>query len=146
MREIATVRTGLQARGKQTLEEAFPEVSALISPLGNQVLVQMRRPKLESAGGIVLTEDSQDTDSSMIRVAKVLELGAIAYKNRDTFLPWPEGSWVKPGDFVRVPSYAGVDSWRIFYTEKHSVMFALFNDYDMKGLIKGDPLQVIDYV
>lgn len=144
--ELARIRTGSQARENQTMDQAFPTIDPMIEPLGNQVLVQMRMPKLKSAGGIVLTAESQDFDSSMVRVARVLAMGPIAYKNRDSFKDWPEGAWVKVGDFVRVPSYAGVDAWRIFLTENDSVQFAMFNDYDMKGRIKGDPLQVVDYV
>lgn len=156
--ELATIRHGAQARGSQTLEEAFPVVDALIDPLGNQVLVQMRRPKNATASGIILTDDSKDTDETMIRVAIVRAIGPIAYKKRDSMEPWPEGSWVKVGDFVRVPSYAGIDSWRIFiglrdqirggHTEQvpEFVKFAMFNDYDLKGRIKGDPLAVVDYL
>lgn len=146
MREVTTIRSGLQGRSLQTIEQAFPDVDPLIDPLGNQVLVQMRRPKLMSAGGIALTEESKDFDSSMVRVAKVIAMGPIAFKNRNEMTPWPEGAWVELGQYVRVPSYAGVDAWRIFYSETESVQFAMFNDYDMKGRIKGDPLAVVDYV
>lgn len=156
--ELATVRDPAQARASQTLEEAFPEVNPLCAALGNQVLVQMRRAKQRTAGGVILVNESKDMDESMIRVARVLELGPIAYKNRDSFAPWPEGAWVKVGDYVRVPSYAGVDSWRIFLKNEKCIIrgeerefpayvkFALFNDYDIKARIKGDPLAVVDYV
>src|SRR2546423_15007991 len=113
--ELATSRHGAQARGSQTMEEAFPAADPLIMPLGNQVLVQMRRPKNMTAGGIALVDESKDFDESMIRVAKVIAVGPIAYKNRNSMQPWPEGAWVKVGDFVRVPTSAGVDAWRIFF-------------------------------
>lgn len=142
----ATIRSAGQGRDRQTLEEAWPKVEPLITPLGNQVLVQMRVSKRKSSGGILLPDDTRDTDSSMVRVAKVLAIGPIAYKNRDDQRPWPEGAWVSVGDYVRVPSYAGVDAWRVFYTEKDSVQFGMFNDYDIKGRISGDPLDVVDYV
>jgi len=146
MSELATVRSSRQARASQTMEEAFPVVDALIAPLGNMVLVQMRKPKMKTAGGIHLPGESRDFDASMVRVAKVLELGPIAYRNRETKNPWPEGAWVEVGDYVRVPAHAGADSWRVFVSDDEFVVFAFFNDYDMKGRIKGDPLAVIDYV
>lgn len=156
--ELATIRSPAQSRAVQSLEEAFPDVDPLCTALGNQVLVQMRRPKQRSSGGIILVDESKEMDESMIRVAKVIELGPIAYKNRDTQNPWPEGAWVKPGDFVRVPSFAGVDAWRVFLRVETQlikgeerdvpvfVKFALFNDYDIKARIKGDPQAVVDYV
>src|ERR1700752_2406547 len=111
--ELATIRHGAQARAAQTLEEAFPQVDPLIEALGNQVLVQMRRPKNMTAGGIIVTDDTKDFDESMIRVAKVLALGPIAFHDRKTKELWPEGAWVKVGDFVRIPTYAGVGSWGV---------------------------------
>lgn len=153
--EMATVRSGAQALGRQTMEEAFPEADWRIDPMGNQVIVQMRMPKNKTAGGILLATESKDYDDSMIRVGKIVALGPIAYKSRETMAPWPEGAWVNVGDFVRVPNYAGVDAWRIHVGDvenRHGereplfVKFASFNDYDIKGRIKGDPLAIIDYV
>lgn len=146
MSEVATIRSGLQARAQQTIEEAFPKVDHLMQALGNQVIVQMRRAKNMSSGGILLPDESKDFDVQFVRVAKVLELGPIAYKKREDMIPWPEGAWVKVGDYVRVPSYAGGDSWRVFINEKEFVTFSSFNDYDIKAKIKGNPLDVIDYV
>lgn len=154
----ATVRSALQAREGQSMEEAFPDVDCLNEPLGNQVIVQMRCAK-KKAGSILLVDESKDFDASMVRVAKVIAIGPVAYKNRETFELWPEGAWVKVGDFVRVPGFAGIDSWRIPHG-KHLEMrpggrevevpdwvtFVSFNDYDIKTRIKGDPLMIVDYV
>lgn len=150
MRELATVRSESAARAAQTIDEAFPEMVSQVMPLGNQVLVQMRVPKLKTSGGIIMPDDSRETDESMIRVAKVIAIGPIAYRKREDITPWPEGAWVAVGDFVRVPSYAGVDAWRQYWGSDHNVpvyvKFALFNDYDIKGKIQGDPLAVVDYI
>lgn len=158
MSSIVTVRSTAQARDRQTMEEAFPNLNPQIEPLGNQVLVQMRCPK-RTSGSILLVDESKDFDASMVRVAKVLALGPCAYKNRETFEYWPEKAWVAEGQFVRVPSFAGIDSWRLpngSHKEMRAggrevdvpdwVTFVLFNDYDIKGRITGDPLDIVDYV
>lgn len=152
MMEIATVRSQRQALAAQSIEEAFPDVKPLVEALGNQVLVQLRMPKRKTSGGIIVTDDSRETDATMIRVAKVLQVGPLAYRKRETLEAWPEGAWVSVGDYVRVPTFAGVDAWRQFWqvdgeTEKSLfVKFALFNDYDIKGRVRGNPLDVVDYI
>lgn len=159
MSSLATIRSPSQARASQeSIDAAFPKLDPVCVPLGNQVLVQMRLPKQRSQGGLIIVDEVKDADESMVRVAKVLMLGPIAYKNRDTFKDWPEGAWVKVGDYVRVPSFAGIDAWRMFLREEEQVFrgsvakapvfvkFALFNDYDIKARIEGDPLAVVDYI
>jgi co-chaperonin GroES (HSP10) len=143
---LATIRPGAARRERQSIEEAFPVVDPLIGPLGNGVIVQMRRPKQRTAGGIIMAAESQDWDASMIRIAKVIAMGPLAYRKRETLEAWPEGAWVKVGDYVRVPAHAGVDGWKIFLNENEWVQFAVFNDYDLKGIVLGDPLDIIDYV
>lgn len=142
-------------KNRITLEEAFPVVDPLMKPLGSAVLVQMRKAKRVSAGGILLPGETQDWDASKTRVGKVIAMGPLAYKKRDSLEPWPEGAWVKVGDFVRVPLHAGIDGWKISVgvfkdhsgTDRHDwVQFNTFNDHDIKQLIKGDPLDVVDYV
>lgn len=149
MRSVAAVRPGLAgALAAQTMVEAFPDIDWMMDPLGNAVIVQMRAPKLMSAGGIALPGETTDWDASMLRVGKVVAIGPLAYKNRDTMKDWPEGAWIKIGDFVRVPVHAGTDGWKIYYGDKKSdwVQFSSFNDYDIKNRVRGNPLDIVDYV
>jgi hypothetical protein len=40
-------------------------------------------------------------------VAKVIDIGPLAYKSPDDLTPWPEGPWCKVGDLVRTIKYGG---------------------------------------
>jgi co-chaperonin GroES (HSP10) len=95
------------------VEEAFPLVDPGARPLGARVLVQLRRTKKTvTASGIVLVEETRETEKWQNMVGKVLMLGPLAFRKRDSMEPWVEGVWVKEGDFVRVPKWGG-DRWEV---------------------------------
>lgn len=87
-------------------EKAWPKVAPLLKPLGSRVLVQFRQPIAFAASGkIFIPHDSRETDRDNETVAKVIALGALAFRNRETQALWPEGAWCKEGDYIRVPKY-----------------------------------------
>jgi co-chaperonin GroES (HSP10) len=98
--------------GAQTIAEAFPTVDPNAEACGDKVIVQMRRPKRMTAGGLILPDDSRDTEKWNQQVGRVVAVGPLAFRNRETMQPWPEGAWYGPGDFVRVPKYGG-DRWEV---------------------------------
>jgi hypothetical protein len=69
----------------------------------------------------------------------------LAFKNRNTQEPWPEGAWSKVGDFVRVPKYGG-DKWSVKTDDDQEVIFVILNDLDLVGEITGDPLAFKAYI
>jgi co-chaperonin GroES (HSP10) len=127
------------------LEEAFPAVDAGVQPFGSRILVQIRTPKTKSKGGIILTTNAVDTERWNTQVAKVIAVGSLAYKNRNTQELWPEGQWCQPGDFVRVPKYGG-DRWEVPLNKDENAMFVIFNDLDVIGKVTGDPLSVKAFI
>ena len=133
----------------QTMEEAWPEVDPLHEPCGSSVIVQVRSPKTKTSGGILLVEDTQDTIKWNTVTAKVIAVGPVAFRNRSTLEPWPEGSWFVPGDFVRAPKYGG-DRWEVVYKDSQGVenaaLFVLCNDLDLRARVKGDPRKVVAFV
>lgn len=136
------------AFGYDSIEEAFPLVDAGIEPLGSRVLVQLRAPKKKTKGGIILTADTRQTEYWNTHVARVLAVGPVAFRDRKTMDPWPEGAWVEPNDFVCVPQYGGV-RWSVTTghgDEEDQVIVALFNDLDLTGKVLGDPLAVRAFV
>jgi len=131
---------------ENALAEAFPAVDAGIRPFGSRVLVQIRTPRKISKGGIIIDLGTQETEKWNTQVAKVISVGPLAFKNRTTMEPWPEGAWCKPGDFVRVAKYGG-DRWEIAYGEiGEKAMFVIFNDLDILGDVTGDPLAVKAFI
>jgi co-chaperonin GroES (HSP10) len=127
------------------LDEAFPPIDAGVKPFGSRVLCQIRLAKRKTKGGIILTGDTKDTETWNTQVAKVVAVGDLAFKNRNTQEPWPEGSWAKPGDFVRVPKYGG-DKWTVKIDDDQEVIFVILNDLDLIGAVTGDPLAMKAFV
>ena len=129
------------------LEEAFPSVEPGLIPFGSRVLVQIRSPKKTSSGGIILHNETRETEIWNTQIAKVHSLGPLAFKNRNTMESWPEGSWCKPGEFVRVPKYGG-DRWKVPYgaNNDEEALFVIFNDLDIVGGVVGDPLAIKAFI
>ncbi|NBO55067.1 MAG: hypothetical protein EBU84_10860 [Actinobacteria bacterium] len=106
---------------------AFPAVDPGAKPLGARILVQLRRQNM---------------------VAKVVAVGPLAFKKRDTMEPWPEGSWCEVGDFIRVPKWGG-DRWEVAVTDQPDedpALFAVFNDHEVIAKVTGDPLSMRAFV
>lgn len=91
----------------RTEAECFPNVDPGIEVLGDRVLVQLRREKTTSKGGIVLVSETRETLKFNETVAKVVSIGPLAYRDPDTLEPWPEGPWCNVGDLVRTIKYGG---------------------------------------
>jgi co-chaperonin GroES (HSP10) len=120
------------------LDEAFPPCGPGIRPYGSRVIVQIRTAKKKTKGGILIIDDVRDSEQYNTQVGKVVAIGPLAYHNRNTMEPWPEGAWAKIGDFVRVPKYGG-DRWERTTDTGESALFVTFNDLDLVGEVD-DPL------
>lgn len=127
------------------MQEAFPESDPGITPFGSRVLVQIRTPKTKTASGIIIDNGSRDTERWNTQVGKIVSVGALAFKNRNTMESWPEGSWCTPGDYVRVPKYGG-DRWEVPMANGESALFVIFNDLDIIGQVTGDPLAIRAFI
>lgn len=130
-----------------TLEEAFPDVDPGISPFGSRVIIQVRTAKGKTKGGILLAAETKDTEQWNTQVGKVVATGPLAFRSRTTGKPWPEGVWCEVGQFVRFPKHVG-DKWQVAIPDREGedALFAMFNDGDLLGLIKGDPLKIKAFV
>ena len=129
----------------EALIEAFPDADPGITPFGSRVLVQIRSPKTKTASGIIIDNGSRDTEKWNTQVAKVISVGALAFKNRNTMDSWPEGSWCGPGDYVRVAKYGG-DRWEVPMPNGETALFVIFNDLDIIGQVTGDPLAIRAFI
>lgn len=123
-------------------EVLFPKKKAGIVPFGSRILVQVRRVRVRRKSGLFMTKNATDTQLDNTCVAKVLSVGPLAYKNRNSMESWSEGSWCKPGDYVFVPKYGGLRWERAHkvdddYIDK--VQFAIFDDLNVIGGVE-DPL------
>lgn len=129
------------------LAEAFPEVDPEFRPFGTFVLIQLKTPKAKSAGGIALLSEARETDKWNTQVGKVISLGPVAYRNRDTLELWPEGEWVHPGMYVRAPKHGGDRFERLIPGRKEEyALFVTCKDLELTGEHTGSPLDVIAYL
>lgn len=131
------------------INEAFPDVDPGAKPLGARVLVQLRKAKTKmTQSGIVLVEETRDTERAQNPVGKVIAIGPLAFKKRDTMEPWPEGSWCEVGDFLRVPKWTG-DRWEVALgddRDSEKVEFMIMNDHEVIAKITGNPLEVRAFI
>ena len=128
--------------GYDSLDEAFPPADPGVQPFGSRVLVQIRTPMAKTKGGIILTSDVRETEHYNTQIAQVLAVGRLAFKNRNTMEPWPEGSWCAVGEFVRVPRYGG-DRWSVKTNNgEDEAILVIFNDLDLVGKVTGDPMAI----
>lgn len=127
-----------------SIDDAFPTVDCGVKPFGSSVIVQIRRAKAQTKGGLYIPEEARKTESSNTQVARVVAIGPLAYKNRNTMESWPEGAWVMKHDFVRVPKYGG-DRWAVEFGDEE-IEFVMFNDLDIRGQITGDPLKMRAFI
>jgi co-chaperonin GroES (HSP10) len=123
---------------------AFPSVDPGAKPLGGRILVQLRRTKKKAtSAGIILVEETKETEKWQNMVAKVVEIGPLAFKHRDTMQAWPEGSWCAVGDYIRVPKWGG-DRWEVKVPNdddfEDPALFMVLNDHEVIAKLTGDPL------
>ena len=112
---------------------AFPSVDPGAKPLGGRVMVQIRRSKKKTTkAGILLVEETKETEKWNTQVAKVIEIGPLAFCHRDTMQQWPEGSWCKVGDFILARPNSGTR------LKIHGREFRIINDDSVEGVVQ-DP-------
>ncbi len=132
------------------LQDSFPAVDPGAKPLGARVLVQLRRTKKKTtAAGIILVEETRETEKWQNMVGKVIALGPLAFRKRDTMEPWVEGLWVDIGEYVRVPKWGG-DRWEVplpgAKEDEDPVLFMVLNDHEIIATVTGDPLSMKAFI
>lgn len=130
--------------GFESLDDAFPAVDCGIQPFGSRVIVQIRRAKSKTKSGLYIPEEARKTEASNTQVAKVIAVGSLAYRNRNTMEQWPEGSWCAIGEYVRTPKYGG-DRWTVKIDDEE-IEFVMFDDLNILGRVTGDPLKMRAFI
>lgn len=140
---------GYTPEKRAEIEWAYPtNIEPGHYPFGPYVMVQFRTVRLRSDGGIELPSAARDYERWNTYAAVVWALGPMAYRNRDTLTPWPEGIWCGPGDFVIAPKHGGF-RWEVKVPGRHereTAMFATVRDSEIWMGCYGDPLETREYV
>jgi len=139
----------LVASSEAELAWAFPSVDPGAKPLGARILVQLRRTKKKTtSAGIILVEETKETEKWNNMVAKVIAVGPLAFKKRDTMEDWPEGSWCEVGDYLRVPKWGG-DRWEVAVEgepDEDKALFMVLNDHEVIAKVTGNPLEMRAFI
>jgi co-chaperonin GroES (HSP10) len=138
------------ASNEAELAWAFPSVEPGAKPLGGRILVQLRRTKKKTtSAGILLVEETKETEKWNNMVAKVIEIGPLAFRHRDTMQAWPEGSWCAVGDYIRVPKWGG-DRWEVKVPGNDDfedpALFMVLNDHEVIAKVTGNPLAMRAFI
>ena len=128
------------------LEEAFPDVAPGVYPKGARVLIQLRTVRTKTASGLILVDDTKQFNKANTQLGKVIFLGPLAYRNRDTGNPWPEGTWVKPGDLIRVPKFGGDRFERLIPETEDTAIFCIFSDHEIIAQVDPEAFESIDEI
>ena len=132
---------GLDVSDKE-MSEMFPKIDPEFRPFGHRVIIQIRRVVAKTSSGIILATETKQNEAYNNTVGLLVDAGPLAFKNRTTGEPWPEGVWAKPGDFVKVPRYGG-DRWSVDMGDGlEPVMLAILSDADLIGAYTGDVRKV----
>lgn len=130
------------------MEWAFPVVNPGMEPFGGRVIVQLRRIK-KKQGLIELVSETKESEKWNNMIGKVIALGPLAFRNRESMQSWPEGTWAQVGDFVRVPKWGG-DRWEMKDPNnketKEPVLFMTINDHELISKVTSNPLSFHAYV
>ena len=124
---------------KWTDDDYFPKVDPGVRPVGNRIVVQLRQaPEKATSSGIILVQETKDTEKAQTMIGKLISIGPIAFKKRDSGEAWPEGVWANPGDIVRFPKWTA-DRFNIKHPTKkdEEVTFCIFNDHEIIAVVTG---------
>lgn len=130
---------------------AFPDVKPGQAPYGGRVIVQLRRIKKNVSIGdikLIIPKETKENEKWNNMIGKVVAIGPLAFKNKDTMTSWPEGSWAEIGDYVRVPRWGG-DRWERNVPgedEEEPVLFMTINDHELIAKVTDNPLSFKTYV
>ena len=150
VKKIVTFEVKRDAPNPADMAWAFPDVEPGMQPFGGRVVVQLRRIKKKATNsGIILVEETKENEKWNNMIGKVIAVGPLAFKNRDTMQSWPEGTWAQVGDYVRVPKWGG-DRWEIKVPGEDDledpVLFMTLNDHELIAKVTGNPLSFKAYV
>ena len=149
-KKIVAFESSSDAPEPKEMAWAFPEVNPGMEPFGGRVVVQLRRIKKKvTSAGIILVEETKETEKWQNMIGKIVAIGPLAFKNRDTMQPWVEGTWAQVGDYVRVPKWGG-DRWEIRVPGEDEgedpVLFMTLNDHELIAKVTSNPLSFKAYV
>ena len=123
-----------QMLAPEELEESVRE--KLPKPTGYRVLVLPFKHVDKSKGGIILPDSTIEKERVASTCAYVIELGPLAYKDKEKF---PTGPWCKEGEWVLFGRYSGsrikIEGGELRLLNDDEVLATLKNPRDILHII-----------
>lgn len=123
---------------EQYIAEHFPEVECGAIPCGAKIIVQLRTLKEVSAGGIILANETKELNEGNTKVARVVKVGQIAFRDRSSGEIWKEGAWAEVGDIILIPAWGGFRFDIPIPGREEKATFAIFDDTNVQTKIEGN--------
>ena len=134
-KEVPKHRNALEEKYQEPLNPENIQKSQLPVPSGWRLLVLPFTPREKTKGGVLIAQESLDKLRIATNCGYVLEIGPLAYHDKEKF---PTGPWCKKGDWVIFARYAGsrlpIEGGEV----------RILNDDEVLGTIK-DPESVLHY-
>jgi co-chaperonin GroES (HSP10) len=128
----------LSTEKEEYVAKHFPEVEPGCSPCGAQILVQLRTMQKKSAGGILLANETTELNQQNTRVCRLIRVGNIAFRNRETGQLWREGVWAQPGDIIIMPAWGGFRFEVPIPGTEDRAVFATYSDHEVKLVVNSN--------
>ena len=122
---------------EEYIKKHFPDVDSGITPCGAQILVQLRTIK-SKVGSIILTDDTKEFNNGNTQIARVVKLGQIAFRNRETGALWTEGAWANVGDIIIAPRWGGFRVEIPIPDTEDKAIFVVFDDVSVKLVVESN--------
>ena len=111
---------------------------SLPEPRGFKLLIEKPKPKDKTEGGILLPDQAIEAENYLSICAKLIAVGPLAWRNRETGERWKGGAWAKEGDWVIVPKFTQ------FKMEIDNKEYRFINDDEIIAVIS-DPTVIKVY-
>lgn len=126
-----------------TLQDAFPAIDPGEYPCGPRILLQLASIRERTPGGIWVVSDTRKANDQVTRIGKIVAIGNIAFRNRDTGNLWPEGVWAKVGDLVRIPNHVGQVLERSIPDREDKAIFVIVEDHQVQSIVNPDMFESV---
>jgi co-chaperonin GroES (HSP10) len=112
---------------------AWPDVPCGKEPIGCWIICQYKMVQQTTKSGLVLkTQQTMEDDQFSMSAARVVAIGAGAFRDQETGKEFYGTPWFKVGDFVRIP-LTGMDRYKVD-TDWGEVHFAYMKDLHVKAI------------
>lgn len=110
----------------------------LPEPRGFKLLIEKPKPKEKTDGGVLLPDQAIEAENYLSICAKLVKIGPMAWKDRETGVWWRGGPWANVGDWLIIPKFT---QFRMEIDDKE---YRFINDDEVIAVIE-DPTVIKVY-